>query len=358
LPPDIVDLWGIRILACRRASARALVVAGLSATVVVGAPGVAGAKVGRWPVGWGAASVRFEPVDASGTTGLTVAGTGTYRGGLEIRRDGRALAVVNHVGFEDYVRGIDEVPFGWPAAALQAQAIAARTYAAHRAANAEDTPWRGVGADICSTSRCQVYSGLGAERKAGGAAWVAAVQATAGRILVSGGRPILASYSSTADVPLSMSQTGALEMANAGASAADILAAYYGVRPTSAPGRIPATIRVALETGATGTVRVTGERPFRVVDDHGTELAAAGSGEWKVAVDGDGVRVLPPDGKGAKTPSVAAAQPVADVVRRPARGIAAAALEAEHGPWAVTAGALVGGVAALATITLRRRRDA
>jgi len=88
-------------------------------------PGAAGA-IGPRPSagGWTATSVRFEPV-GTGRDGLTVAGSGSYRGVVAVRGNGRALAVVNEVGFEDYVRGIDEVPPSWPAAVLQAQAIAA-----------------------------------------------------------------------------------------------------------------------------------------------------------------------------------------------------------------------------------------
>ena len=95
-----------------------------------------------------------------------MAGTGSFRGAIEVRRNGRGLAVVNHLPLEEYVRGIDEVPPSWPAAALQAQAIAARTYAAHKAM-AGEARWRAVGADICATPTCQVYKGLDAERRAG-----------------------------------------------------------------------------------------------------------------------------------------------------------------------------------------------
>ena len=82
-----------------------------------------------------------------------------------------------------------------------------------------------MGADICATSTCQVYRGLDAEKRAQGYGWLRAVEATAGRALIEGGRPIMASYSSTANGPRAMSQNGALEMANAGRSAAEIHAA-------------------------------------------------------------------------------------------------------------------------------------
>jgi hypothetical protein len=314
--------------------------------------------------GWAAGSVRFEPV-GSGAGGLTVAGKGTYRGAIEIKRAGSrsSLAVLNHLGFEEYVRGIDEVPPSWPAAALEAQAIAARTYAAHRAASTENTPWKAVGADICATPRCQVYRGLDAERKAQGHGWLPAVEATAGRVLLSGNRPILASYSATANGPVAMSQNGALAMAREGRSASEILTTFYGIRPTFAPNQLPSAIRVALSTG-TSSVRIKATESFRVLDGGGAVLAAAGPGEWKVAPDGVGVRVLPPEGfspaPGATpgspaSPDLAIEQAAA--VRRPTRALTAATAAPTEAPWAVVALALVL-TAGVAAITLERRRRA
>jgi len=193
----------------------------LSATVVAVGPGAAwGAGGDLWTTGWGPETVRFEPL-AQGSAGLTVAGTGTYRGAIEVRRNGPTLAVGNDLALEEYVRGIDEVPPSWPAAVLQAQAIAARTYAAHTVM-AGDARWRAVGADICATPTCQVYRGLDAERRAAGHGWLAAVEATAGRALLAGGQPIRASYSSTANGPQAMSQNGALAMATEGRSSAEL----------------------------------------------------------------------------------------------------------------------------------------
>ena len=335
----------------------------LSATVVAIGPNVtpvAHAALGA--TGWAAGSVRFEPV-GSGAGGLTVAGTGSFRGAIEVKRAaGRAsVAVVNHLGFEEYVRGIDEVPPSWPAAALEAQAIAARTYAAHRAASTERTPWRAVGADICATPRCQVYRGLDTERKAQGHGWLPAVEATAGRVLLSGNRPILASYSSTANGPVAMSQLGALAMAQEGRSSSDILAAFYGVRPTFAPGQVPSAIRVALSTG-TSSVRIAATEAFRVLDGAGAVLTAASPGEWKVVPEGQGVRVVPPEGfsptpppDGPPAPDLAL-EPTA-ALRQPGRALAAGSVVPSAAPWGVLALALVL-TAGAATITLERRRRA
>jgi stage II sporulation protein D len=54
-----------------------------------------------------------------------------YRGKLELVPQGDFLRVVNVVPLESYLQGVvaGEMPFGWPADALEAQAVAARSYA-------------------------------------------------------------------------------------------------------------------------------------------------------------------------------------------------------------------------------------
>ena len=323
----------------------------LSATVAF-SPGPAWSAGAEQPLT--GSTFRFEPLGA-GDAALAVAGTGTFRGAIEVRRNGRGLAVVNHLSLEEYVRGIDEVPPSWPAAALQAQAIAARTYAAHKAL-AGEARWREVGADICATSTCQVYRGLDAEKRAKGYGWLRAVEDTAGRALLEGGRPIMASYSSTANGPRAMSQNGALEMANAGRSASDILATYYGLRPTLAPAKLPATIKVAVEMSASG-VRISSPGPFRVVDATGAVVATAGGGDWAVAAGSGGVRLVPPE-TWAPEPAPAVSVPAGPAAFRPAGRVMTAAGPVPAPPagrWAL-AGLLLSIVASATTITLQRRR--
>ena len=167
---------------------------------------VALASAGAWlaPVaaaeepqpGWIVDKVRFEPV-ADGGGAITAEGAGTYRGTVEVVPAAGGLAVINEVSLADYVRGVAEVPPEWPAAAQQAQAIAARTYVLNQRASAADSPWRAAGADICPTAQCQVYLGVEGEQRPNGANWVAAADATAGQVLLSDGAPILALYSSS-----------------------------------------------------------------------------------------------------------------------------------------------------------------
>ena len=78
-----------------------------------------------------------------------------------------------------------EVPSTWPAAAVQAQTIAARTYAL-RAMQ--------VGGEICDDARCQVYVGATAESPGQNAA----VAATSKRVLTYGGKLAAAVYSADA----------------------------------------------------------------------------------------------------------------------------------------------------------------
>ncbi len=109
-----------------------------------------------------------------------------YRGVIEAAGGQGQLRLRNHVDVEQYLRGMGEVRDpGWPQAALQAQAIAARTYALRAMA---------VTGELCDVQRCQVYLGQQAEY----AAMDAAVATTRGQVLVHGGRLISAVYSANA----------------------------------------------------------------------------------------------------------------------------------------------------------------
>src|SRR5436853_694298 len=147
--------------------------------LVVAAPG-AGA-VGKAPTspgssGWVVDKARFEPVDAG--TPLTVDDK-NYRGAIEVTGTGGGVSTINDVSLDDYVRGIAEVPSSWPAEALKAQAIAARSYALNRkATSSASAQYRQAGADICNTDSCQVYGGVAKEEQQGGSGWAAAVFAT------------------------------------------------------------------------------------------------------------------------------------------------------------------------------------
>lgn len=98
-------------------------------------------------------------------------GAGCYRGLLVAR-----------VPTEAYVDGIAEVPNTWPAAALKAQAVAARSYAIYKAVNVgQHRP--GCDCAVYASTRDQVYVGLAKTLAAGGADWRAAVAATAWQVV-------------------------------------------------------------------------------------------------------------------------------------------------------------------------------
>ena len=94
-----------------------------------------------------------------------------YRGTLEVGTAGGNVTLTNHLDLEQYLQGMGEVlDPSWPAASLQAQAIAARTYALGVLAR---------GANLCSTQQCQVYLGQTAEY----GAMNRAVAATRGQVV-------------------------------------------------------------------------------------------------------------------------------------------------------------------------------
>jgi hypothetical protein len=110
------------------------------------------------PPGFSVDVARFEPFDRDTTMRLD--GVGEYRGALELRRVPSGIGAVNDVSLEDYLKGIAEVPSSWPAEALRAQAIAARTYALWVLQAGPAGEAAGLGAQICATESCQVYSGV------------------------------------------------------------------------------------------------------------------------------------------------------------------------------------------------------
>jgi stage II sporulation protein D len=89
---------------------------------------------------------------------------------------------VRSIPLERYVRGVvaAEMPASWPAAALQAQAVASRTYALTAHAG-------GSRFDVYADARSQVYRGKAAETPATNAA----IAATAGQIVTYEGRPAI-----------------------------------------------------------------------------------------------------------------------------------------------------------------------
>lgn len=155
------------------------------APTAAGAP--PGAPGGPPTAATGATSGRSLWAIPRGSSTVALPGEGRrYRGTMEATAGGGGLRLVNQVDVEQYLRGMGEVlDPGWPAASLQAQAIAARTYALWTTAS---------GRELCSTQQCQVYLGEQAEY----GAMNAAVQATRGQVLTYEGALVEALYSANA----------------------------------------------------------------------------------------------------------------------------------------------------------------
>jgi stage II sporulation protein D len=127
-------------------------------------------------------SAAGKPVTLFVTAKLRVA----YRGKLQaIGGD-----TVNVLPLDDYLKGVvpREVPASWKPAAVQAQAVAARTYAAFERREPQAAHY-----EICDTTACQVYGGYTDEEEGSNRA----IAATAKQILTSGGQPAFTQFSAS-----------------------------------------------------------------------------------------------------------------------------------------------------------------
>lgn len=110
-----------------------------------------------------------------------------YRGTVELRHTEAGLTVVNELELEAYLYGVlkMEINPAWPAEAVKAQAVAARTLAV-----ASLGRFAREGYDVRDTTDSQVYGGVTFEDPRA----TAAVDATRGLVAVYAGQPILAVY--------------------------------------------------------------------------------------------------------------------------------------------------------------------
>jgi stage II sporulation protein D len=119
-------------------------------------------------------------------------GEHAYRGTFEIRAGERGLTVVNEIELEVYLRGVVPWEIGWQdpqrRTAVEAQAIAARTYACKRLGQYAD-----LGFDVYADVSDQVYQGTTREDSIANAA----IENTRGEVLLDGERLVEAYYCST-----------------------------------------------------------------------------------------------------------------------------------------------------------------
>lgn len=152
-----------------------------------------------------------SPVLVSGSGPVKLIGTtsggiknGSFDGSLELIRNGRHIDVVNILDLEDYVRGVVPVESSpsWQPAELEAQAVAARSYAATIRVSSEF--------DLYADTRSQVYGGVGVETPSTNAA----VAATAGQVVTYHASPVPTYY-----------------FASSGGETEDIQNSFIGVAP-------------------------------------------------------------------------------------------------------------------------------
>ncbi len=131
--------------------------------------------------------LRTSPLTISSSSPMFVNGR-AYRGKLTVLSDGKTLQVVDTLGLEAYLKGVvaAEMPQAWPEAALEAQAVAARTYALFNLQ-------KGQPFDLFSDGRSQVYGGVADETPRTDAA----VAATKGEVVLWHGQVADTVYSST-----------------------------------------------------------------------------------------------------------------------------------------------------------------
>jgi SpoIID/LytB domain protein len=116
-----------------------------------------------------------------------------YRGTIVAARPAagsRDRDTVNELGLDSYLRGVvaREMPSSWAPAALAAQAVAARTYAAYELQHPRARHYQ-----ICDTTSCQVFGGVDAET----AATDKAIADTSGVILTYSGAPAFTQFASS-----------------------------------------------------------------------------------------------------------------------------------------------------------------
>lgn len=134
---------------------------------------------------------RIVTLTAGGDGTVSYNGT-SYRGELRLVSDGSQLQVLNIISLEDYVKGVlpSEMSPSWNGEALKAQAVAARTFALYNKSNGHSAS---SGYNLCSSSHCQVYSGMGAETTATNTA----TDATYGQVMYYNNQIIYAAFHSS-----------------------------------------------------------------------------------------------------------------------------------------------------------------
>ncbi len=128
----------------------------------------------------------LEPAD----DGFVWIGSKWYRGRVMVTQESGELVAINYVDLEDYLYSVvgSEMPTSWPQAALQAQAVAARSYALYKRSRSKNPLY-----ELDATTTFQVYKGI--EQEA--ATTITAVDTTANQVVTYNGSVIEAIFHSS-----------------------------------------------------------------------------------------------------------------------------------------------------------------
>jgi stage II sporulation protein D len=129
--------------------------------------------------------------------GLLTLGAKSYRGAMTFVATDTGVLIVNLLPMEDYLRGVVPIEIGERGgserAAVEAQAVAARSYTVTRVRSARQGLGRSTDFDLVASVGDQVYGGRDAERPLADLA----VRNTSGLVLTYLGRVVTAPFSST-----------------------------------------------------------------------------------------------------------------------------------------------------------------
>ena len=134
-------------------------------------------------------NLSLIPVNSTNTIKISSIYTRNYRGTLNFKISSGKVLPVNTIYIEDYLKGVvgKEMSDYFPIEALKAQAVAARNYALANVSKHMSAR----GYSICDTTDCQVYGGYDSSLTN----VIAAVDATKGKVLLSGTGIVNAFYS-------------------------------------------------------------------------------------------------------------------------------------------------------------------
>ncbi len=197
----------------------------------------------------------------------------TYRGDFELSNYNGQLAWVNVLPMEQYLYSVvgGEVSASWPAESLKAQAVAARSYARFQEQGSKFKI-----ADVVDTTLSQAYNGVGAEDKR----IIAAVDATAGEVIMKNGKVIESIFSANAGG----ASADTSEVWNSGGG--DVFVTVDSKGDEAAQASLKKWYHVLLDNGSSGYIR---EDNVKLTGDK----TSAGLDKMTVTTKNTNVRKLP-----------------------------------------------------------------